>query len=256
MSNTKFVLQVVEIVFLFSSCATGYKVTGVERTRVLIDERYDTVEPDSFTLEFLKPYREVVDSVMSPIVGHLDRSLKSDRPESELSNLLADIMVWAGAKYGERPVLGLYNMGGIRASFPEGDITYGNVLDVAPFENKICFLTLTGEWMIELMRNIASVYGEGVSHGLEIVITKDGQLKGALLNGEEIDPQIEYRIATIDYLAEGNDRITAFQHKTKLFSPQEESNNTRYIICDYFREMARKGLSIDPRIEGRIRVEE
>lgn len=255
MSNTKFTLPLIVVVFLLSSCATIYKVTGVERTRILIDGRYDTIVPDSSTVEFLKPYSKMVDSVMSPIVGYLDHGIKSYRPESELSNLLADIMVWAGEKYGEEPVLGLYNMGGIRASFSRGDITYGNVLDVAPFENKICFLTLTGEWMMELMRNIASVYGEGVSHGVQIVITKDGQLKNVLLNGKEIDPKKEYRIATIDYLAEGNDGITAFQHKTNLVSPQEESNNTRYIICDYFREMLRKGLRIDPRVEGRIIIE-
>ena len=68
--------------------------------------------------------------------------MHADRPESDLSNLLADILVWAAKDYGESPVLGIYNMGGIRADLTKGDVTYGDVLDVAPFENKICFTTL------------------------------------------------------------------------------------------------------------------
>ena len=32
----------------------------------------------------------------------------------------------------------MYNKGGIRADLTKGDVTYGDILDVAPFENKIC----------------------------------------------------------------------------------------------------------------------
>ena len=38
------------------------------------------------------------------------------RPESDLSNLLADIMVWAARDYNEKVDFGVYNMGGIRAA--------------------------------------------------------------------------------------------------------------------------------------------
>ncbi len=36
------------------------------------------------------------------------------RPESELSNLLCDILVWGGKQFEEQPVFAVYNMGGIR----------------------------------------------------------------------------------------------------------------------------------------------
>ncbi len=37
-------------------------------------------------------------------------------------------------------------------------------------------------------------------------------------------------------------------------SPKEASNNTRYIIMDYFKEKAAKGEEVDAKVEGRIVV--
>ena len=143
-------------------------------------------------------------------------------------------------------------MGGIRAALSKGKVTYGDVLDVAPFENKICFLTLSGEKVLELFSQIAMRGGEGVSKGVQLVITKDGQLLSARVNGKEIDPQASYRITTIDYLAQGNDGMPAFKSGTDLNSPKDDKNNARYVITDYFREMMKAGKAVDAKVEGRI----
>ncbi len=81
---------------------------------------------------------------MGPVVGRSAKYMTAKRPEGTLSNLLADILVWAAKDYNEKPDFGVYNMGGVRADLPKGDVTYGDVLDVAPFENKIAFTTLSG----------------------------------------------------------------------------------------------------------------
>ena len=146
-------------------------------------------------------------------------------------------------------------MGGIRAAFAKGKVTYGDVVDVAPFENKICFLTLTGEKLTELFQQIASTSGEALSHGVRMVITADHQLKSVTLNGQPIDPKATYRIATIDYLAQGNDRMDALRSKMDVNSPQDESNNLRYIIMDYFREQDQLGKVVDAKVEGRVTIE-
>ena len=102
-----------------TSCSSGsYVVTEVERTRILVDSVYDAM-PDSAAQAFLAPYRQVVDSMMSPVMGYSARYMEASRPESPLSNLLADILVWAGKNYGEKPVMGIYNIGGIRAALPQ-----------------------------------------------------------------------------------------------------------------------------------------
>lgn len=241
-------------VLALSSCVKHYQLDSVERTRVLIDSRYDK-EPSADVEQFMAKYTHTVDSLTRPLVGHLAKDMAAHRPESELSNLLADIMVWAGKDYDESPMMGVYNMGGIRASMSKGNVTFGDVLDVAPFENKICFLTLSGESLIHLFENIAAVGGEGVSREVRLVITKDKKLKSATLNGKAIDPKASYRIATIDYLAHGNDGLVAFNEKSDFNSPQATSNDTRFIITNYFKEKMAQGVVVDSNIEGRISYE-
>jgi len=235
------------------SCKSHYKLTSVERTRIVIDSRYDQ-NPDEAAASFIAPFKRVNDSIMGPVMGRVARSMSSARPESELSNLLADILVWAAKDYHEKPVLAVYNMGGIRAGLTRGEVTYGDVLSVAPFENKICFLTLTGEHLLELFSQIASTGGEAVSHGTELVITPDGKLVSARLNGEEINPGQSYRVATLDYLLEGNDKMLAFRKGTDIVAPTEASNNTRYLIMNYFKEKLSRGETVDAQIEGRIKI--
>lgn len=249
--------------FLLTACAIWgvnpclaqkYKVAKVERTRILIDKKWDA-EPDAEAAQFIAPYKHKVDSIMGPVVGSVTHDMTRHRPESELSNLLCDILVWGGKKFGEQPVFSVYNMGGIRANFAKGKITVGDVNEVAPFENKICFLTLTGEKTLELFQQIASEKGEGLSHGVEMVMTKDYKLKSVKLHGKEIDPNATYRIATIDYLAQGNGGLLAFKSATNLVSPQDKANNARFIIVDYFKAAMAQGKTVDSKVEGRLVIE-
>ncbi len=236
---------------LCTSCASHYHLTSVSRSRILIDSTYDR-NPDLQAATFIAPYKQKVDSMMSPVVGHLARYMASHGPESELSNLMADILLWAGKNYNEQPVFSLYNMGGIRAALSEGTVTYGDILNVAPFENKICFFDLKGETVQKLFEQVAATGGQGVSHGVELVISKDRKLISAKLNGKEIDPNATYRVTTIDYLAQGNDGLTAFKEKTNVNSPKGKENNARFVIMDYFKEKESKGEVVDSKIEGRI----
>ncbi len=233
------------------SCRSHYQVASIQGSRIVIDKTYDAM-PDAQAAAFIKPYQHQVDSIMSPVVGTCARYMAAKRPESTLSNLLADILVWGAKKYNESPNLAVYNMGGIRAAFAEGKVNYGQVIDVAPFENKICFLSMTGENLLKLFDQVAARHGEGLSHGAELVISKDGKLISARLHGKEIDPKETYRIATLDYLAQGNDGLSAFKLATNLVSPKEERNNVRFIIIDYFREQMKQGKAVDAQVEGRI----
>ena len=215
-----------------TACRSHYEVTQVERSRILIDSRYDAVV-DADARAFLMSYKNKVDSVANRPVGHAAKFMPRHRPESELSNLLSDIMVWAGKFYGEKPDFGVYNMGGIRADLPQGVVTYGHVLNIAPFGNKIAFVTLSGEAVLELFANFAGNQGEGVSKGVELVMTEEGKL-----------------------LVEGNDNMTAFKKSRNIHSPSEEQNDTRFIIMNYFIEMEKQGKAVDADVEGRVKINE
>ena len=238
---------------MLAGCAAHYQIADVNRSRILVNKRFDGMT-DSGTAAFMAPYTAKVDSMMKPVMGVAARDMDKRRPESEISNLLADIMVWSAKDYGEKADFGVYNMGGIRAALSKGVVTYGDINDIAPFENKIAFTTLKGSKVLELFAQIAKRGGEGVSHGVEMVISSDGLLLSARLNGEDIDPQRDYRAVTIDYIVQGNDGMTAFRDGTNTVSPQEEKDNSRFLIMNYFKAMHAEGKEVDAQVEGRITV--
>lgn len=240
------------MLLMAAGCTHHYQIASVSRTRLVVDNRYDR-EPDAKAMAFIAPYQMKVDSIMKPVMGEAARDMATQRPESEISNLLSDILVWAAKDYGETVDFGVYNIGGIRAALSKGIVTYGDINDIAPFENKIAFTTLSGAKVLELFQQIAKRGGEGVSHGVELVITRDGQLVSARLNGKEIDPQRSYRAVTIDYIVQGNDGMPAFRDGTNLKSPQDEKDNSRFLIMNYFRAMHAQGKKVDAQVEGRVR---
>ena len=250
MQRKTIILGLSSLLVFASSCGSHYHLTDITRSRILVDSQYDA-RPDAQAAAFIAPYKHSVDSIMSPVVGTTARYLSAYRPESPLSNLLADILIYESAKFGEKPDFAVYNMGGMRSAFAKGPVTYGDVVDVAPFENKICFLSLTGEDVLQLFGELAATGGEGVSHGVKLIISKDKLMKSSL-NDKDISPNSTYRIATLDYLAQGNDHLDAFKNGKNVVSPQSEKNNVRYLIVNYFREQQAKGIVVDSKIEGRI----
>lgn len=243
----------VSVIFIASCSAKHYEIVSILHERHTIDARYDAL-PDTKATEFITPFKSKVDSIMSPVVGRAAYAMESNRPESKLSNLLADILVWAGEDYNEKPVFSVYNIGGIRSTFSQGDITVGDVIDVAPFENKICFMTLRGSDVKALFEQIAVRGGEGVSHSVRSVISKDGKLLSLTINGEEVVNELDYRIATIDYLAEGNDGMPAFKNGKDRNMPKADSNNLRNVIINYLQHLSKDGKEVTSVIEGRIVV--
>lgn len=171
---------------LLTACGSATYVTS--GSRVLIDSRYDA-HPDSAAAAFIAPYKARVDSIMNPIVGYAATDMSCHQPESSQSNLYSDILVWSSSKFNEHPDFGVYNVGGIRAALSKGAVTVGDILDTAPFENKICFLTLSGDKVLELFRQITGQGGQGLSHSVRLVMDKHGRLLSAKINGRDVDPK-------------------------------------------------------------------
>ena len=84
------------------------------------------------------------------------------------------------------------------------------------------------------------------------IISKDGKLLSAKLNGKDIDPEADYRVATIDYVAQGNDKLEAFKSATGMKSPSGADDNVRQVIVKYMKAKMAQGEDIDSKIEGRI----
>lgn len=244
-------MTMVLLLTMTTAVAQKYRVANVSRQRLVIDSRY---ADDKKGTAMLAPYKQQVDSVMSPVVGRTVKYMKAYAPESELGNLLSDILVWCGEQYGEKPDLGIYNLGGIRAALPKGEITFGDIVNVAPFENKIIFFSLTGQQLQEFFEQGAKNHGACISRGIQATV-RGREIVKVTINGEPIDPNRNYRIATIDYLAQGNDGLPVLGKGFDINAPKDDNANTRYLITQYFLEKYAKGEAVDAQIEGRVIME-
>ena len=234
---------------LHSAYAQQYKVKSAKWKRLEVTSELDA-KPDSQALAIIAPYKSSVDSVMSPVLGMSRVAMSAKRPESLLSNWAADVMVEGSTATGLPAAdMGLVNIGGLRNNMPEGIVTCGDIILISPFENQLVVLEMKGKDMLKLMHNIAAVGGEGVSSSVRIVISKDRKLISATINGKKISRRRTYTVATLDYLAEGNDKMYALKNAKKR---HEIGLKTREALI----ESVIKHRIIDSKMEGRIIIKD
>ena len=235
---------------LMSSCDYSYSVKSIEGGRVAMTAEYDEHAGDQDVAAILSKYKAGLDSLMTPVVGHASRDLESYRPESPMSNLMADILFRGCERFtGKKADVAIMNMGGIRSSISQGPITYGEIFEVSPFENTLCIVEMDGKTMQELFTQIALRHGEGIS-GAKLEISKEGKLLSAKIGGKAIDMDRVYIVSTLDYVAEGNDKMTAFlKAKSKVFP---ENATLRNLLMDHVVSCEKKGTLVDAKVEGRI----
>ena len=227
--------------------AQQYKVKSTKWKRIEVTSELDA-KPDSQALAIIAPYKVSVDSVMSPVLGMSRVAMNPNRPESLLSNWAADVMVEGSTATGLPAAdMGLVNIGGLRNNMPKGIVRKGDIILISPFENSLVVLEMKGKDLLRLMQNIAAVGGEGVSSSVRLVISKDGKLISATINGEKISHKRTYTVATLDYLAEGNDKMYALKKAKKR---HEIGLKTRDVMI----ESIIKHRIIDAKMEGRITI--
>jgi len=235
------------LITLHFASAQQYKVHSFCWERVEVTSKLDA-KPSAGAMALVAPYKASVDSIMAPTLGLSRVAMSAGRPESLLGNWAADVMVEGGTATGLEPAdMGLVNVGGLRNNMPEGIVRRGDIMLISPFENYVVVLEMKGSDLLELMKNIAAVRGEGVSSSVRMEITAEGELLSCTVGGKDIDPGRIYTIATIDYLAEGNDKMYALKKAVKR-------HEIGILARDVMMEYVIKHRVIDSKMEGRITI--
>ena len=171
-----------------------------------IDSHYDKYPQDKAMVKFLARFRQGVDSVNSIYISNIKETLREENPE--LRNFLADfILCRAQEMSGKQKVdLAIINVGSIRKPWIKGKLSEGQVMTTQPFSNRVSIQEISGDSLISCFKYMTIRKGEGVSKNVDIKMSEDHQdYIYAKVNGKNIDPNKTYRIATIDYLANGGD---------------------------------------------------
>ena len=99
----------------------------------------DQVRADAGLADALNRQQQAVRNITERTVGRLKFPLKREGEEYGLGRLIADAQRSAGR--GDAAIM---NNGGIRADLPSGPVTWGQVYQVQPFQNRLQRLTVKG----------------------------------------------------------------------------------------------------------------
>lgn len=234
-----------------TGCDKRHHLVKAEAKLITIDSTWDA-RPDSAAMAILDPYKHAVDSMMNRVRGVSAVTMDNRKPEGLLSNLVADVLRSAATEVLGHPAdMGLVNRGGIRNILSEGSITTGNIFEILPFENSLCVLTISGKTLKELFVSIAARGGEGVS-GVKLIIGPDNTLIDGWIDGKPVDDDKEYTVATIDYLADGNDGMVPLMAARHRVCPPGAT--LRGLFMDYVDAQTTAGKPVTSKMEGRITV--
>ena len=217
-----------------------------EYKQIPVDDRLDA-RVDHRLDSILEPYRHGVDEMMGKKIGRSVAELSNQ--EVPLLNFLSDFCLEeAGKLTGGKVDLALMNKGGIRRGLPKGDITQGQIIMMQPFDNRIVVEEIKGSDLAEAFDVMASRGGDGVSRGVEAIydpVSKKCTL--IMVNGAPLDPERIYKIATIDYLANGGDYMKPLTRGKQI----AKSDRVVYAdLIDYIKRIKK----VKPSTETRMRV--
>jgi 2',3'-cyclic-nucleotide 2'-phosphodiesterase (5'-nucleotidase family) len=182
---------------------------------------------------------EVVTTVETPIPRTEEAATTAG---SRLGNLLTDALRWkADADVSLSPP------GGIRSGDPlEGEITVADIVGLAPYEDELAEVELSGDRLREAFVAVPFGYhddGYPDSHcshvsGAHLVWDDDaGELREVTVGGEPIDPDDTYTLAVDDYLIDTDHVNDAFGESDVV----ARHGVARDAIVEYAREVGFDG---------------
>lgn len=238
-------------IVLTLSCKTSFVATDVKTQNIAVSD--SLFEIDSQLVRVYLPYKNILEKDMSRVISVSEKEMFKDKPESGLTNLLADLLLEEGKMEVMRknlkiqPQISFLNYGGLRTGLPKGEITVGKIFELMPFENEMVFIKLTGGQIQQFFDIVAGHGGESVS-GVRFVIS-DEKAKNITVNGEKLDVAKKYWLVTNDYAANGGDGLEILTQNSEMITT---GLKIRDLIIANFEQRKLKGESLIETLDGRI----
>ncbi len=279
---------------------TGTKLANIGRMILKADGTIEArlisgyTQQNLDTLAFITDIENKFAADLAQNVGHTDVALTVNDPatgnrrvrtgETNLGDLCADAYRYVlgngktGDEYGPADIA-FVNGGGVRADIDTGDITFGEVISVHPFNNVGCVVEATGQEILDALEMAARLVPEenggflqvsGLSYTIDTSVAStvetddkksfmkvagERRVKDVLVDGEPIDPAKTYTLASHNYmLLDGGDGINMFRNNTVVVQPVILDNQ---VLITYIQDYLNGTVGVDyadPYGQDRIQV--
>jgi 2',3'-cyclic-nucleotide 2'-phosphodiesterase (5'-nucleotidase family) len=172
----------------------------------LVTPYADQVKPDVALTEAIARQQRGIATITSRVVARLKFPLRRTGGEYSLGRLIADAQRAAG-----RADVAIMNNGGIRNNLPEGAVSWADLQQVQPFQNRLLRLTVKGAVLLEALEHcLAAADGEPDCHVAGVEVWYDpGHRPGdrisrtRLTGGQGIGSGDSYTLVVSDFMATG-----------------------------------------------------
>lgn len=251
MTKSKGILLFAIILLSVTGCVEQTREFSVEGHTILLDSVNSS--KDSAQEEIIEQYSKSLEADMNRVLVHSQHVMERGTPEGTLNNFVADLVFDIGQEIyhpqdGKPIDFCLLNYGGLRVPLPEGEITYGRVFELLPFENEMVVVTLSGEKTYQLFQYLAeSSKGMPVS-GIELTISNESP-ESIMIQGKKFNKERTYKVLTSDYLAGGGDSMNFFLQPIHY---ELLGMRVRDAIILHMQNVQAKGEEISAELDGRI----
>lgn len=215
----------------------------------MIDSRYDDGK-DLAAAEIISRYAPKI-ADLTEILGYSNDEYTKYAPESPLSNFAVDMIREKTGEYLNCEIdLALTNFGGIRADLPKGAVRTYDVLSIFPFDNALVMAEMKGSELRKLLNLMAGRGRFEALSNVEIVVDNFKMTK-CIVNGEPLDDNRIYRLATIDFLVEGGDGVRVGRYSEKI---TPTGVFIRDAVIEYIKEKSEKNETLDLKTDGRVKL--
>ncbi|MDR0974214.1 MAG: 5'-nucleotidase C-terminal domain-containing protein [Ruminococcus sp.] len=185
------------------------------KTSIISKSATLSVTPDAKTAEILAACNENADMLSKNVVAISNVTLTDYEKEtirsgeSVIADMVADSMRWAA-----NSDIAFCNAGNIRGPIFAGKVTVGIISNVLPYSNLIYVADVKGSVIREVLQYSASLYGQedggfmqvsGLSYAFDPEKPEGERLLSVTVNGDPLDEEAYYSVATFDFLALGGD---------------------------------------------------
>jgi len=219
-----------------------------------------TLRDDPKTAAAIASYETKLGTALDKVAGTakvpLDGvSLHLRTSETNLGNLLADAM-----RANAHSDIAITNSGSIRGNrlFPAGALTRRTLIEMHPFDNVVCVLSLTGRVILDALNHgVGSLPApdgrfpqvSGLTMTVEQSAPRGNRVRDVKVNGQPLDPNKVYTVAMPDFVLKEGDGYTMFAGQPVQVGP--EAGN---LISDALEQFVTTKSEIAPVIEGRITI--
>lgn len=187
------------------------------------------------------------------VIGYSTNAMSAHYPESELSNWFVDLLMKKTEELsGKKVHMGVTNFGGIRIDMPQGDIILDDMLSMFPFKNQLAYVEHTGRQIRTMLEEMAARKFQ-VLGGVRVV-AEDGKLLSVEIDGEPLDDEKIYGVATISFLLEGGDGLALARDAVSV--KVYEDVQIIDAVLEHVAAETAAGRPIEYKTDGRVTVKD